>query len=310
MHESPKLAILLATYNGSRFLASQLDSILAQTYQDYVIVVRDDCSTDDTRLILERYQTAQPQKFHVLEPDSINRGASANFSCLLEYVLEYKQKLGLERAYMMFCDQDDIWYEHKIEREMTAMLEAEAGAVELPVLVHSDLEVVSDTLTLIAPSFTRYQGLETRRNQFCNLVISNLVTGCTTLINEALALKACPVPKQAIMHDWWLALAAAAFGKLVFLDTPLVRYRQHDNNTIGAKQYVKLSASNLTLWQRLFTRKPKAHLIEVARQAQAFQQRFGRQLSWRQRTGLRVSAAMDVRVGILQRLYYRVARRF
>lgn len=310
MSESPQLAILLATYNGSRFLAPQLDSILAQTCQDFVIVVRDDGSTDDTRLILDRYKAAHPQKFHLLEPDSVNRGASGNFSCLLEYVLDHRQALGLERAYMMFCDQDDIWYEHKIEQEMTAMLEAEAGAADLPVLVHSDLEVVSDTLVQIAPSFIRYQGLETRRNQFSNLVISNLVTGCTALVNEALALKACPVPKQAIMHDWWLALTAAAFGKLVFLDTPLVHYRQHGSNTIGAKQHVKLATSNLTLWQRLFTRKPNAHLHEVARQAQAFQQRFGRQLSWRQRNGLRVSAAMDVRVGILQRLYYRVARRF
>lgn len=310
MNQPPKIAILLATYNGSAFLPAQLDSILAQTHHDFVLVVRDDCSSDDTRATLDRYQEAHPEKIHLLPADSSNRGASGSFSFLLEYVLEHKQELCLNQAYMMFCDQDDVWYDNKVECELQAMLEAEAGNTERPVLVHSDLEVVSESLALIAPSFTRYQGLETHRNQFCNIVISNLVTGCTALINEALAVKACPVSKQAIMHDWWLALVAAAFGKLVYLDTPLVYYRQHGRNTIGAKEHAKLPMLDLSLWQRLFTRKPNEHLFEVARQARAFLQCYGGQLSRRQRMGLRVSAAMHVRVGILQRLYYRLARRF
>lgn len=310
MNQPPKIAILLATYNGSAFLSAQLESILKQSWQNFILVVRDDCSTDDTRVILDRYLEAHPQKIHLLPADSSNRGASGSFSLLLEYVLEHKQELGLSLAYMMFCDQDDVWFENKIERELQAMLDAEAGSTEMPVLVHSDLEVVSESLSRIAPSFTRYQGLETHRNQFCNIVISNLVTGCTALINEALALKACPVSKQAIMHDWWLALVAAAFGKLVYLDTPLVHYRQHGRNTIGAREHASMPILNMSLWQRVVTRKPNEHLFEVARQARAFLQRYGRQLNRRQRMGLRVSAAMNVRVGILQRLFYRLARRF
>lgn len=310
MNEQPKIAILLATYNGSRFLAAQLDSVLTQTYRDCILVVRDDCSTDGTRNILDRYQAAHPDRLHLLEPDRVNRGASASFSYLLEYVLEHKQSLGLDSAYMMFCDQDDVWYSDKVERQVRVMLAAEAGNTQLPVLVHSDLEVVTEALEQIAPSFTRYQGLESQRNQFCQIVISNLVTGCTAFINEALARKASPVSAQAIMHDWWLALVAAAFGKLVFIDTPLVHYRQHGRNTIGAKEHAKLPAISLTLWQRFFSREPNAHLFEVARQAQEFQRRYGEQLNPRQRTGLRASAAMQVRSGILQRLCYRVARRF
>ncbi len=310
MNQSPKIAILLATYNGSRFLSEQLDSILSQTYTNFILVVRDDCSTDNTRSMLEDYLQLHPDKMHLLEPEARNRGASASFSCLLEYVLEHKQLLKLDRAYMMFCDQDDVWYSDKIERQVQSMLAVEAGAVNMPVLVHSDLEVVSEALVQIAPSFIRYQGLEIHRNQFCHIVISNLVTGCTAFINEALARQACPVPQQAIMHDWWLALVATAFGKLVLLDAPLVHYRQHGRNTIGAKEHAKLPVISLSLWQRVFARKPNEHLFEVARQAREFSKRYGRQLSWRQRGGLRVSAAMRVRSGILQRLCYRVARCF
>lgn len=310
MNKSPKIAILLATYNGSRFLSEQLDSILSQTYTNFILVVRDDCSTDNTRSMLEDYRQTHADKMHLLEPDVRNQGASASFSCLLEYVLQHKQVLELDRAYMMFCDQDDVWYSDKIERQVQSMLAAEAAAVNLPVLVHSDLEVVSEALVQIAPSFIRYQGLEIQRNQFCQIVISNLVTGCTAFINEALARQACPVPQQAIMHDWWLALVATAFGKLVLLDAPLVHYRQHGRNTIGAKEHAKLPVISLSLWQRVFARKPNEHLYEVARQAREFSMRYGRQLSWRQRSGLRVSAAMRVRSGFLQRLCYRVARCF
>lgn len=310
MMEQPKIAILLATYNGSRFLSAQLDSIVTQSYRNYVVLVRDDCSADDTLAILQQYVAAHPTQINLLPADATNLGASGSFSRLLNHALEHKHELGLEHAYMMFCDQDDVWRENKIETEVAAMLKAEAGNRQIPVLVHSDLEVVSESLTSIAPSFMRYQGLEIQRNQFNSIAISNLVTGCTALINEALAQQASPVSAQAIMHDWWLALVASAFGKLVYLDTPLVRYRQHGRNTIGAKEHAKLPVLSLSLWQRLFTRKPNEHLFDVALQARAFLQQYGSRLSKRQRIGLRITAAMNVRIGILQRIFYRLARRF
>ena len=310
MSEQPKIAILLATYNGGKYVAAQLDSLLAQTYSNFVVVVHDDGSTDDTLAILQQYSSRHRDRFHLLPPDGVKKGASGSFSFLLEYTLAHKETLGLAQAYMMFCDQDDVWFANKVQQQMIAMQAAEAGDPALPVLVHSDLEVVSEDLQLIAPSLARYQGLETTRNEFCNLVISNLVTGCTALLNEALARAASPVSTQAIMHDWWLALVASAFGKLVFLDMPLVHYRQHSRNTIGAKEHAKLPRVSLSLLQRVLTRQPNTHLLEVARQARAFSQIYGARLDWRQRMGLNVSAAMRIRVGIVQRLCYRVARRF
>ena len=313
MITDPKIAILLSTYNGTKYLEEQLDSILNQTYSNYVIVARDDGSYDDTIQLLNKYAKKFTDKFHLLEQDLLNLGASDSFSYLIEYVLENKQSLGLESAYMMFCDQDDIWSLEKIHKQIDEMLKVEkqqTGTKPMPVLIHSNLRVVSEEKSLIAESFVHYQGLEIERNRFTNLVISNVVTGCTVFINEALARKAVPVSKEAIMHDWWLSLVASAFGKLVFIDAPLVSYRQHDTNAIGAKEFVKSTPVDRSFWQKTLGCKSNAHLSEVARQAADFRNRFGQELTTHDNIGLQISSCMGAKVGILQRIFYRIARRF
>lgn len=311
MSAHAKIAVLLSTYNGEKFLVEQLDSLLAQSYKDFILVVRDDGSRDKTVSILESYAGDHSGRIRLLPRDGENKGASGGFAFLVDYVLKNKESLGLPSAYMMFCDQDDTWYPQKIEKQLALMLSTEAeNDSALPILIHSDLEVVSEQNTVIARSLINYQGLEIDRNSFPNLIISNLVTGCTALINESLAEKALPVPENAIMHDWWLALVATAFGKLVYLDTPLVHYRQHGNNTIGAKEFTKVSVVSMSLWRRILARKPNEHLIEVSIQAAEFHRRYGTLLSGRERLSLRLCIGMGIKIGIVQRLMYRLARRF
>lgn len=311
MSAHTKIAVLLSTYNGEKFLAEQLNSLLAQSHKNFVLVVRDDGSRDRTVSILESYAGDHPERIHLLSRDDVNRGASAGFAFLVDYVLNNKQSLGLKSTYMMFCDQDDTWFPEKIEKLLAAMLATEAdNDSALPVIVHSDLEVVSEQNTVIAKSLISYQGLEIERNSFPNLIISNLVTGCAALINEALAEKALPIPENAIMHDWWLALVATAFGKVVYLDIPLVHYRQHGNNTIGAKEFIKVSVVSMSLWRRILAPKPNEHLTEVSIQAAEFHRRYGSQLSGRERLSLRLCMGMGIKIGIVQRLMYRLARRF
>jgi len=313
MITDPKIAILLSTYNGTKYLEEQLDSILNQTYSNYVIVARDDGSDDDTIQLLNKYAKKFTDKIHLLEQDLLNLGASDSFSYLIEYVLENKQSLGLESAYMMFCDQDDIWSLEKIDKQIDEMIKVEkhqTGTKPIPVLIHSNLRVVSEDKSLIAESFVHYQGLEIERNRFTNIMISNVVTGCTAFINEALARKAVPVSKEAIMHDWWLSLVASAFGKLVFIDAPLVSYRQHDANAIGAKESVQSTLVDRSFWQKTLGCKSNAHLSEVARQAADFRNRFGQELTTHDNIGLQISSCMGAKVGILQRIFYRIARRF
>lgn len=311
MSAQSKIAVLLSTYNGEKFLGEQLESLLTQSHENFILVVRDDGSRDKTVSILESYARDHSERIFLLPNDGENKGASGGFAFLVDYVLNNKESLGLTSAYMMFCDQDDTWFPEKIEKLLALMLATEAdNDSALPILVHSDLEVVSEQNTVIAKSLIRYQGLEIDRNSFPNLVISNLVTGCTALINESLAEKALPIPENAIMHDWWLALVATAFGKLVYLNAPLVHYRQHGNNTIGAKEFTKVSVVSMSLWRRILAPKPNKHLIEVSIQAAEFQRRYGTQLSARQRWSLRLCTGMGVKIGIVQRLMYRLARRF
>lgn len=302
------LAVLLSTYNGERFLAEQLDSLLRQTRQDFIVLARDDGSGDGSRALLEKYASLHPGRFHLLPEDHVNRGACASFALLLETALERAPELGLESACLMFCDQDDIWLEDKIERQMKLMRDTEAGDPSLPVLVHSDLEVVSFGNEPIAPSFAAYQGLDIERNRFIEMVVSNLVTGCTALINEALARRALPFSPDAIMHDWWLALTASAFGKVAYIAEPTIRYRQHDANTIGARRHTTASIMRWSHWSRLIASAANPHLLEVGRQAHAFLGQYREQLSPRQRRGLQLCSLLRVRVGLLQRVVYRIAR--
>lgn len=230
MSGAPTVDILLATWNGERYLAQQIDSILAQTYPHWRLVIRDDGSTDRTLDIVRRYISENPDRMALMEDREPGLGACGNFARLMGHA---------DADYVMFSDQDDVWLPHKTERLLEAIrrLEEQHGQ-EIPLLVHSDLKVVGADLGEWHPSFMKYQALDSRFGRSLNrLLIQNVVTGCASLCNKRLIELARPVPEAARMHDWWLALVAAALGKIGFVDEPTVLYRQHDSNTLGAKQY-------------------------------------------------------------------------
>jgi glycosyltransferase involved in cell wall biosynthesis len=306
----PRVAVLLSTYNGEKYLAEQLDSLLKQSYKNLILVVRDDGSRDRTLDVIHSYLARFPDTFHRVEGDGQNLGACCSFSFLVQYVLEHKKELGLEKAYMMFCDQDDVWAENKVELEMRSMQKIEAGNMETPVLIYSDLKVVTDSRKLISESFICYQGLNIERNGFKYILLSNLVTGCTALINEPLAKQSIPIPSSAIMHDWWMALVASAFGRMVLINQPLVEYRQHTANTIGAIEYKRTPRSFKESMLRIVRTKPDPLLAELAHQAKAFLIRHRFQLGLANKIRLRVLSAMHIRSNFLQkvliRLFYRL----
>ena len=311
MVDHRRLAILLSTFNGEAFLSEQLDSILQQSFSNFIIVARDDGSADRTPVILSRYAAEHAGRLFILHDEGSNLGAKASFAALMQYVLEHKSELGLSRAYMMFADQDDIWAINKIEIEFNSLLLLEQGdGYRMPALVHSDLEVVDREGNKIAASYIAYQGLQSQRDSLVNQVQSNLVTGCTAVINEELALKVLPIPEQAIMHDWWVAIAAVAHGRRLFIDQRLVRYRQHGRNTIGAKPFVAATPSAKSLWGKLRAYQTDPHLFAVAEQSRAVLRHHGSALSLRHRLGLQLLGCVNVRSGLLQILLSRLARLF
>lgn len=219
--------ILMAVYQGEAYVAEQIESILKQTYTDWTLLIGDDGSKDRTMEILSAYEAKYPSKIRVI-PNKVNSGsAQANFFRLLSLS---------KAAYAMTCDHDDVWLPDKVEKTMAEMKRLEQeNPPGTPILVHTDLEVVDENLRTIASSMFRLQNLDSRRVSLPKLLAQNVVTGCTMLANRPLLDLAKDPPGSAIMHDWWLALVAAAFGRIGFVPKPTIRYRQHGNNEVGAK---------------------------------------------------------------------------
>lgn len=231
----PTVEILLAAYNGERFLREQLDSLLAQTWEQWHLTVSDDGSTDGTPAILDGYAAQYPDRIRRVRHEGRFGNARDHFFWLMK-------ECGA--SYMMFCDQDDVWHPDKVEKTMRALLEAEDEAgTDTPVLVFTDLTPVDEKLRPIASSLMKMQKQYTDVIDYRALLMQNIVTGCATGINRALAQLAgqCTDTSQVIMHDWWLGVVAARFGRVTYLDESTMLYRQHGGNSVGAKDVTGLS---------------------------------------------------------------------
>lgn len=224
-----RIDILLATYNGERFLAEQLDSIVSQTHKNWRILIRDDGSSDGTGKIIEAFRARHPDKMTVIEDRDGNIGLVQNFSRLME---------RSDAPYAAFCDQDDVWIPEKLDLSLAKMRELERNnGSNTPLLIFTDLVLVDENTKVIHPSFWRYQGLQPERCGSLNqLLVLNVVTGCTSLLNRQLVRKTAPLPAQVQAHDWWVALVAAALGYASYVSEPGVLYRQHGNNAFGARR--------------------------------------------------------------------------
>jgi glycosyltransferase involved in cell wall biosynthesis len=265
--------ILLSTYNGAEFLEEQLGSILNQSCNDWILRVRDDGSTDETVAVLRHLCDPSRTRMTV---GTENLGPCRSFGNLLQQS---------SAPYSMFCDQDDIWQTDKLSKSLAFMREMERRwGSRTPILIHSDLKVVDRHLRTIAPSFWRHWGaVPPGRETFNRLLVQNVVTGCTVMINAPLRQLALPFPEDALMHDWWLALTAAAFGHIGHLNEPTVLYRQHGANEVGAKRWgAGLIYQRLRRWNRDVEEATR----RTQRQAAAFNRRFGEQLAAEQREAL------------------------
>lgn len=260
------VTILLATLNGEDYLKAQLESIAAQTYENWQLVVGDDGSTDGTISILEEFSKQHPEQVTIIRNDPPEGSAKDNFISLL------RNSYG---PYFMFCDQDDVWKRDKIYQTLQKMegLEARYGD-KVPILVHTDLSVVDENLEIMAESFFQYADIP-KRIILNQLMVQNSVMGCTVMINRCLQqyfLR--PLPQSnIIMHDYWATLIARVFGKIGFVNEPTVLYRQHN---------YKVHEKNRREITTLFYRKLKASkqdyrrlMIESMEQIHGFVETYG-----------------------------------
>ena len=230
----PAIDVLLAAYNGGLYIEEQIHSILQQSYPGMIrILVRDDGSSDQT-VALVRSLSACPlpnnRQIVLFERTTGVGHVTENFA----------QLIALAKApYMALADQDDVWLPHKLEIQMQAMqqLEHQFGAV--PLLVCTDLSVVDAQLQPIADSFWALQRLNpTWINDWRDLLVQNMVTGCTSLFNQAALAVILPIPTHlGVFHDHWIATAICLHGQAVALAQPTVLYRQHGRNVEAAHAF-------------------------------------------------------------------------
>jgi len=265
MLEQSTVEILMAVRNGERFIQEQINSILKQDYTNFRLLVRDNCSDDNTCKIVELYIEKYPEKIFLIRSRE-NVGILGNFSHLMDYA---------KSDYVMFADHDDVWYPEKISSTMQKMKEMEKTfGNQTPILVHSDLKVVDMSLNTVCESFWNYANIKPIKGIGClnRQLVQNTITGNTVLINRHLLEIAKPIPTEVIMHDWWLGLVAAAFGVIGNIDNPTILYRQHSSNDTGAKKYqfpVKVST----------IKRDRALKRNLVAQAKTFLNRYHQSLS-------------------------------
>lgn len=221
------IAILLATFNGALYLREQIDSLLCQTFTDWRLYIHDDGSTDGTRDIIDSYVQTHPTKITFLDYPP-QGSACRNFLSILETV---------DAPYYMFCDQDDVWLPEKIEKTFGRMQVLERKFPEQPVIVHSDLMLVDESLHTLDMSFFRNQQIKIEAiKTFEDYAATNTVTGCTMLFNRQAKQCTKKPYDKVIMHDAWICLSVVSRQGIVdFIDESLIKYRQHSNNTLGAR---------------------------------------------------------------------------
>lgn len=204
----------MATYNGEKYLKEQLESILNQSYHISELIIVDDCSSDATMNILNKYST-EHSCIKIYRNDE-NIGSARSFF----------KGLGLcSGDFIAFADQDDVWVPNKLEILLRN--------IEDNLLIHSDAFLIKESGEIIANS--HFNSADKHQNtDLFNCLLKNNVTGCCALISRKILSN--EIVSDFYIHDHYFALLAAALNKSKFIPNKLVYYRQHANNVIGAKK--------------------------------------------------------------------------
>ena len=266
--------IISSVLDAEQFLPDFLRSLAGQTHTDWRLWVRDDGSGDRSVEII-RAAAAADSRIRLLHVGGPRLGVAGGFGWLLE-------RLPDDAAYVMCGDADDVWLPHKIALTLAAMRSAESAAGDsTPVLVHTDLTVVDAALRVQHPSFWSFSGFDPEPATLRRLVVRNVVTAPTVMLNRPLRLLVGRTPAGALFQDWWYALVAAAFGRVVAVREATVLYRQHGANAVGARK-ARLALRDLpgVAAERLANGAPfRQALARTAAQAAEFGERYGDRLS-------------------------------
>lgn len=266
MTVAPSVRVLMATFNGERFVRPQIDSVLAQDFRDFELLIRDDGSSDSTPDILAEY-ASQHQNIRVLRGE--NLGAVGNFFRLMR-----EPAPGI--TWFTFAGHDDVWHPTKLSRAVERIQTLPSHQPRAYCCRQRFIDANDNLLGVSA--------YPARTLSFANALVDNVVSGGTLLIDaslHALVLEAQP-PYAAIWEDWWIYLVASAFGNVHFDEAMLLDYRKHQTNSVAtASGWPRLRQA-----RRLLARDERG-LCAILRQAEAFERTYGDRLAPESRSLLR-----------------------
>jgi len=237
------ITVALCTFNGSLYIEKQLDSILAQTHPIDEIIIVDDCSSDSTREILINYE-ARFENIKLFFND-VNLGSNGAF--------KYAMALS-NNEFIALCDQDDIWNDNKIETQMNLLSDSNYSS-RTPLVIFHDLCLMDQSGTIKYGSFWKVHKFNAEKFDFKKLFITNIVTGCTCIINKSMkdeVLK-CDM-KHILMHDYLIALIGYGYGNVAYINEPLMYYRSH-SSSVTVKEKITLQMRIFSFYSRVKTGK-------------------------------------------------------
>lgn len=259
------ITVLLAAYQGEKYLPELLASLAGQDDPAYRVLMQDDGSIDGTPAILAD-KAAADDRFSLAACQGTHLGAVGNFLSLMAQD---------DAPYSALCDQDDVWAKQRLSRCRAAMEAAEARwGCDVPLLVHSDCAVTDAEGSVLHHSFFAHQGWDPAATDLRRLLVQNNATGCTMLMNAALRNLVVRHARadEMFMHDWFIAMTASAFGHVAIVNEPLVRYRQHGKNVMGASKSGLLLRAVKALGE---AEKSRERILRTYHYAQTFRSAYG-----------------------------------
>lgn len=264
-----RVEILLATYNSAQYLRPLMDSLLAQTMQDFHLVISDDCSRDATVELLQPYLTVFQHPVTLTVRETPSGSAAANFAGLMQ---------SSDADFVFLCDADDVWHPEKLEKFLTvARLKEATFGKDMPLFLYSDTRVIDGAGAVTHQSYWKFKNTDaTRCVTLERLLMYGPMLGCATLLNRSLVRLSSNVPLGRVAgHDWWIALVAASLGHVDILSNQTIDYRIHGQNNshpkeVSFKALSKLSKPFYEVRRRLTARQ---------QQAEPLLEQFGEQLT-------------------------------
>ncbi len=270
-----RIDIICAAYQAEAFIDETIRSAIDQTHTDWRLWVRDDASSDDTARRVAAWAARDP-RITLVHRGAPNLGVVAGFAWLLD-------QLPSDTQWVACLDADDVWAPSRLAATLAVAEEVIAsGAGGRPLLVHSDCRLIDAAGKELAPSYWTRAGLSPTPTALRRIAVQNVATSSTMLMNRALLDRIRPMPTMGIISpDWWFTMVAAAFGGIISIPLPLVSYRQHGGNDVGATQgrlrgFGDL-VDRLNRW-RASGNRIRLGLNRLAIQAETFRSHYGAQL--------------------------------